>query len=64
MKSYEVWADNIVNVMLPDGLDPESGAGIAELYRRAIPLLIERLFDEPSLNWDRYEDGDTEEGGE
>ena len=64
MKSYDVWADNMVNVMLPDGLDPNSQAGISEIYRQAIPLLIKRLADEASLHWKRYRDGDTNEGGE
>lgn len=63
MKSYDVWLDNVVNIMLPDAVDPESAEGIDAIYREAIPLLIERAgaAAEASLNWERYEDGDTNE---
>lgn len=60
MKSYDVYLDTFVNVMIPDEVDPESSEGMEVIRKAAIPKFLERLADEGgvSLNWERYEEGD------
>lgn len=67
MKSYDVFLDSFVNVLLPDGLDPNDNAeGTAMLYRLALEKYRERLRDEAACEctWRRYPDGDTGEKAE
>lgn len=61
MKSYDVYMDTFVNVMLPDDVDTNSNEGVKALYEAAITKYRERMadLDQISLSWERYEDGDT-----
>lgn len=60
MKSYDVYLDTFVNVMLPDDVNPDTDEGIEAIYEAAIQKFRERLADpgQISLNWERYEEGD------
>lgn len=60
MKSYDVFMDTFVNVLLPDDVDPDSQAGSDAIYEAAIAKYRERLADpgQVSLNWERYPEGD------
>lgn len=62
MKSWDVYMDSFVNILLPDNVDPDTVSGSEILYHKAIEKFKERLDSEDiSLNWDRYEDGDSYE---
>lgn len=60
MKSYDVYLDSFVNVLLPDDVDPDTPEGVAALYEAAIAKYREKLSTpkELTLNWERYEEGD------
>ena len=62
MKSWDVFLDTFVNVLLPDDVDPETSAGTEAIYEAAIQKFRERLADpgQVSLTWERYEEGDEE----
>jgi len=66
MKSYDVFLETFVNVLLPDGIDPEDGAeGHEMLVLLALEKYRERLRDEAccECTWRRYPDGDTDTEG-
>lgn len=60
MKSYDVYLDTFVNVLIPDDVDPNTNEGTEAIYEAAIQKFRERLADpgQISLNWERYEEGD------
>lgn len=60
MKSYDVFMDTFVNVMLPDDVDPDSEAGIKAIYEAAITKYRVKLQTpaEITLTWERFEEGD------
>lgn len=60
MKSYDVFMDTFVNVMLPAGCDPETHDGMEMLWSLAIAEFQERLrrIDEVTFTWERFPDGD------
>lgn len=62
MKSYDVYLDSFVNVLLPDDVDPESDEGMAIIWPLAIEKYQRKLSDEGEVHftWERYPDGDTE----
>lgn len=62
MKSWDVYLDSFVNVLLPDDVDPETLEGHAALRDAAIAKYMELMSDPScmSFNWERYEDGDEE----
>lgn len=63
MKSWDVFMDSFVNVLLPDDVDPETQEGVAVLYELAIEKYRRKLMEpgEISFTWERYEEGDPEE---
>jgi hypothetical protein len=64
MKSWDVFMDAFVNVMLPDDLDPDTQEGMEVLYEKALEKYREKMRKpgEISFTWRRYEDGDKAEG--
>lgn len=62
MKSYDVFLDSFVNVMVPDSVDPDTEEGMKILYKLAIEKYTERMKNESELcfTWERYEDGDID----
>jgi hypothetical protein len=63
MKSYDVDMDSFVNVLLPDDCDPNTTEGYAILLEAARDKFMERLRSrDVTFLWERYEDGDTEDG--
>jgi len=61
MKSYDVFLDSFVNVMLPDGVDPCSEEGLDIIWPQAIAKYQQKLATagEVHFTWRRYPDGDT-----
>lgn len=60
MKSWDVFMDAFVNVMLPDDLDPDTQEGMEVLYDKAMEKYRRKMKEpgEISFTWRRYEEGD------
>jgi hypothetical protein len=60
MKSYDVYMDSFVNVLLPNFVDPETQEGAELLHRIATEKYLAKLHRDGEIHftWERYEDGD------
>lgn len=64
MKSYDVYMESFVNVLIPDNVDPDSNDGAKVIYELATAKYLALLHEQPpkyDLNWEHYPDGDTDE---
>lgn len=63
MKSWDVFMDSFVNVLLPDDADPESQEGMSLLYELALEKYRCKMRDpwEISFTWRRYPENDQKD---
>lgn len=63
MKSWDVFLDSFVNVLLPDDLEPGSEEWLDALWNTAIAKYRQKLSEpgEVTFTWRRYPENDTQE---